>query len=54
MQRRSRKKVKDLVDMLQDPDGAAYVGGDFEDYEEQMEQELLDSEKDEETEGSQD
>jgi len=35
MLRRSRKKIKDLVDMLENPEGAAYVGGDFEDYEEQ-------------------
>jgi len=34
MLRRSRKKIKDLGDMLENPEGAAYVGGDFEDYEE--------------------
>lgn len=27
MLRRSRKKIKDLVDMLENPEGAAYVAG---------------------------
>lgn len=44
MARKGRKKVKDLVDMLEDPDNSGYIGGDYEDMMELMEQELYESE----------
>lgn len=51
MSRRSRKKIKDLVDLLEDPD-STYVGGDYEDFMELMEngEEEEESEKDQEEE----
>ncbi len=51
MHKRGRKKFKDLVDMLEDPDNSGYVGGDFEDVMELLEQELADSEDEEDQEG---
>ncbi len=49
MPRRSRKKIKDLVDLLEDPEGT-YVGGDYEDILELMENEEDESEEDEDQE----
>ncbi|HXG30477.1 MAG TPA: hypothetical protein VNK81_02430 [Thermodesulfobacteriota bacterium] len=48
MPRRGRKKIKDLVDMLEDPEDAGYVGGDYEDIMEQLERELSNQEEEEE------
>lgn len=45
--RKGRRKIKDLVDMLEDPENAGYVGGDYEDMMELLEQELSDSEEEE-------
>jgi hypothetical protein len=42
--RKGRKKVKDLVDMLEDPENSGYIGGDYEDMMELLEQELSESE----------
>jgi hypothetical protein len=42
--RKGRKKIKDLVDMLEDPDNSGYIGGDYEDMMELMEEELNESE----------
>ena len=51
MARESRRKVKDLVEMLENPDDSGYVGGDYEDMMEELEKELsLDEDEDEETE----
>ncbi|NIS09896.1 MAG: hypothetical protein GWO07_14365 [Candidatus Dadabacteria bacterium] len=51
MARESRRKVKDLVEMLENPDDSGYVGGDYEDMMEELERELmLEEEDDEETE----
>lgn len=44
MARKGRKKIKDLVDMLEDPDNSGYIGGDYEDMMELMEEELNESE----------
>lgn len=44
MARKGRKKIKDLVDMLEDPDNSGYVGGDYEDMMELMEEELNEAE----------
>ena len=44
MARKGRKKIKDLVDMLEDPDNSGYIGGDYEDMVELMEEELNESE----------
>lgn len=48
MARKGRKKIKDLVDMLEDPDNSGYIGGDYEDMMELLEEELADSEDEEE------
>ena len=45
--RKGRKKIKDLVDMLEDPENSGYIGGDYEDMMELLEQELSDSDDDE-------
>jgi hypothetical protein len=47
MNKRGKKKIKDLVDMLEDPENSGYIGGDYEDMMELLEQELADSEEDE-------
>jgi hypothetical protein len=44
MPRKARRKIKDLVEMLEDPDNSGYIGGDYEDMMELMEEEMLDSE----------
>ena len=31
MPRKARRKIKDLVEMLEDPDNSGYIGGDYED-----------------------
>jgi hypothetical protein len=36
---RRRKKIKDLVDMLEEPEESAYVGADYDDYEAELERE---------------
>ena len=41
MPRRTKRKIKDLVEMLEDPDNSGYVG-DYEDMLDQMEDELDD------------
>jgi len=41
--RKGRKKIKDLVEMLEDPENSGYIGGDYEDMMELLEQELNDS-----------
>jgi len=41
MPRRTKRKIKDLVEMLEDPDNSGYVG-DYEDMMDQMEDELED------------
>lgn len=48
MPKKNRKKVKDLVEMLQDPDNSGYIGSDLDEME-LYEQELmrLDEEEDE-------
>lgn len=43
MARKGRKKIKDLVDMLEDPENSGYIGGDYEDMMELLEQELSNS-----------
>ena len=48
MPRKSRKKVKDLVEFLEDPDGTTYIGGDYEDIMEMIEKEMTEPEEDEE------
>ena len=40
MPRKARRKIKDLVEMLEDPDNAGYIGGDYEDMMELLEEEL--------------
>ena len=40
MANKGRKKIKDLVEMLESPDDTGYIGGDFEDMMEEMEKEL--------------
>lgn len=50
MARESRRKVKDLVEMLENPDDSGYVGGDYEDMMEELERELAQEEEDDETE----
>lgn len=39
MPRKAKRKIKDLVEMLEDPDNSGYVG-DYEDMMELMEEEL--------------
>lgn len=50
MANKGRKKIKDLVEMLESPDDTGYIGGDFEDMMEEMEKELslLEEDDDEE------
>lgn len=50
MANKGRKKIKDLVEMLESPDDTGYVGGDFEDMMEEMERELSLLEEDEDEE----
>ncbi len=40
MSKRGGRKIKDLVDLLKDPENSTYVGGDYEDIMEVLEQEL--------------
>lgn len=40
MPKKNRKKVKDLVEMLQDPDSSGYIGSDLDEME-LYEQELI-------------
>lgn len=40
MPRKAKRKIKDLVEMLEDPDNSGYIGGDYEDMMELMEDEL--------------
>lgn len=47
MARKGRRKIKDLVDMLEDPENSGYIGGDYEDMMELLEQELSEAEEDE-------
>jgi hypothetical protein len=51
MAKKGRRKIKDLVDMLEDPENSGYIGGDYEDVMELLEQELADSEDEEDQEG---
>jgi len=51
MPRKARRKIKDLVEMLEDPDNSGYIGGDYEDMMELLEEEMLDSEDSEDQEG---
>ncbi|KRT66543.1 MAG: hypothetical protein XU11_C0007G0026 [Candidatus Dadabacteria bacterium CSP1-2] len=48
MAKKGRKKIKDLVDMLEDPDNTTYIGGDYEDIMEQLEKEISATEEGEE------
>ena len=50
MPRKAKRKIKDLVEMLEDPDNSGYIGGDYEDMMELMEEEMLDSEEPEDQE----
>jgi len=47
MARESRRKVKDLVEMLENPDDSGYVGGDYEDIMEELEKGLSSEEEEE-------
>jgi hypothetical protein len=40
MPRKAKRKIKDLVEMLEDPDNTGYIGGDYEDMMDLMEEEL--------------
>ena len=40
MPRKARRKIKDLVEMLEDPVNSGYIGGDYEDMMELLEEEL--------------
>jgi hypothetical protein len=51
MAKKGRRKIKDLVDMLEDPENSGYIGGDYEDMMELLEQELADSEDEDDHEG---
>jgi hypothetical protein len=51
MAKKGRRKIKDLVDMLEDPENSGYIGGDYEDMMELLEQELADSEDEDDQEG---
>jgi hypothetical protein len=42
MPRKAKRKIKDLVEMLEDPDNTGYIGGDYEDMMDLMEKEELD------------
>lgn len=46
MPKKNRKKVKDLVEMLQDPDNSGYIGSDLDELE-LYEQELMQLDDDE-------
>jgi hypothetical protein len=46
MPRKGRKKIKDLVDMLEDPD-TTYIGGDYEDIADLLEKNLTNEEDEE-------
>jgi len=48
MARERRRKVKDLVEMLENPDDSGYVGGDYEDMMEELEKGLSSEEDDNE------
>ncbi|NIT13287.1 MAG: hypothetical protein GTN99_03300 [Candidatus Dadabacteria bacterium] len=50
MARESRRKVKDLVEMLEDPEDSGYIGGDYEDMMEELERELMLEEEEEQEE----
>ena len=50
MPRKAKRKIKDLVEMLEDPDNSGYVGGDYEDMMDLMEEELDELEDHEEIE----
>jgi hypothetical protein len=50
MPKKGRRKIKDLVDMLEDPDNSGYIGGDYEDLMEQIERELAEQEEEEDQE----
>jgi len=45
MPRKAKRKIKDLVEMLEDPDNSGYIGGDYEDMMDLMEEEELDLEE---------
>ena len=45
MPRKARRKIKDLVEMLEDPDNSGYIGGDYEDMMELLEEDILDAEE---------
>lgn len=47
MPRRGRKKIKDLVDMLEEPEDETYVGVDYEDILDELEKEMDEDEDDE-------
>ncbi len=40
MPRKARRKIKDLVEMLENPDNSGYIGGDYEDMMELLDKEL--------------
>ncbi len=49
MANRGRRKIKDLVEMLENPeDAGCYIGGDYEDVMEEQERKLYLSEEEEE------
>ncbi|MEX0999932.1 MAG: hypothetical protein WD000_08245 [Thermodesulfobacteriota bacterium] len=48
MPRKAKRKIKDLVEMLEDPDNTGYIGGDYEDMMDLMEEEELDELEDHE------
>ncbi len=48
MPRKTKRKIKDLVEMLEDPDNTGYIGGDYEDMMDLMEEEELDELEDHE------
>lgn len=50
MSKRGRRKIKDLVDMLEDPENSGYIGGDYEDMMELLEQDLAASEEEDQEE----
>jgi hypothetical protein len=50
MSKRGKRKIKDLVDMLEDPENSGYIGGDYEDMMELLEQELAASEEEDQEE----
>ena len=51
MPRKAKRKIKDLVEMLEDPDNSGYIGGDYEDMMELMEDELTEMDDLEDHEG---